>query len=135
MMTISFNYWTDLMRCGCGGNVGGKTTVALDDQEEKAFLDAIEPAHETRDMLGYFRDNLSPSLSEKICNAITEDFRRVMAQDAIDSVGKEVFSDEMTDEEFDSMSDDELVDRLIAETDYSDEEDDYLIVDIEIING
>ena len=134
MKTIRFDYWTNLMRCGCGGNVGGNTTVEMDEQEEKAFLDAIELAKEDRDMLGYFKANLSPSLSEKISKAIVEDFRRVMAKDAIDIVGKGVFSPEMTDEEFDNMSDEELVDRLVAETDYSDEEDDYVIVDIEIIN-
>lgn len=48
-------------------------------------------------------------------------------------VGKDVFSSEMTDEEFENMSDEELVDRLVAETDYS-EDDDYVIVDIQIIN-
>ena len=134
MKTIRFNYWTNLMRCGCGGNVGGNATVNLDEQEEKAFLEALVPAKEGRDMLGYFRDNLSPSLSEKVIDAIVSDFRRVMAQDAIDMVGKDVFSSEMTDEEFNSLSDEELVDRLVSETDYSDE-DDYVIVDIEIVNG
>ena len=133
MKTIRFNYWTNLMRCGCGGNVGGNATVNLDEQEEKAFLEALVPAKEGRDMLGYFRDNLSPSLSEKVIDAIVSDFRRVMAQDAIDMVGKDVFSSEMTDEEFNSLSDEELVDRLVSETDYSDE-DDYVIVDIEIVN-
>ena len=131
MKTIRFNYWTNLMRCGCGGNVGGTTSVNLDEQEEKAFLDAISPAKEGRDMLGYFRENLSPSLSDRICDAVIADFQRVMAQDAIDMVGKDVFSSEMTDEEFESMSDEELVDRLVSETDYT--EDDYVIVDIEII--
>jgi len=121
------------MRCGCGGNVGGNTTVDLDEQEEKEFYDALEPAKEERDMLGYFKANLSPSLSDKLCSTIIGDFRRVMAQDAIDMVGKDVFSSEMTDEEFENMSDEELVDRLIAETDCS-EDDDYVIVDIEIIN-
>ena len=131
MKTIRFNYWTNLMRCGCGGNVGGNAAVNLDEQEEKAFLEALVPAKEGRDMLGYFRDNLSPSLSEKVIDAIVSDFRRVMAQDAIDMVGKDVFSSEMTDEEFNSLSDEELVDRLVSETDYT--EDDYVIVDIEII--
>ena len=113
--------------------MGGNTAVDLDEQEEKAFLDAISPAKEGRDMLGYFRENLSPSLSDRICDAVITDFRRVMAQDAIDMVGKDVFSSDMTDEEFNSMSDEELVDRLVSETDYS-EEDDYVIVDIELIN-
>jgi len=121
------------MRCGCGGNVGGNTTVDLDEQEEKEFYDALEPAKEERDMLGYFKANLSPSLSDKLNSAIIGDFRRVMAQDAIDMVGKDAFSSEMTDEEFENLSDEQLVDRLVAETDYS-EDDDYVIVDIEIIN-
>lgn len=133
MKTIRFNYWTNLMRCGCGGNVGGNTAVDLDEHEENAFAEAIDLAKEGRDMLGYFKDHLSPSLSEKVCDAIISDFRRVMAQDAINMVGKDVFSSEMTDEEFNSMSDEELVDRLVSETDYS-EEDDYVIVDIELIN-
>lgn len=133
MKTIRFNYWTNLMRCGCGGNVGGNAAVNLDEQEEKAFLEALVPAKEGRDMLGYFRDNLSPSLSEKVYDAIISDFRRVMALDAINMVGKDVFSSEMTEEEFNSMSDEELVDRLVSETDYTDEED-YVIVDIEIVN-
>lgn len=131
MKTIRFNYWTNLMRCGCGGNVGGTTSVDLDEQEEKAFLDTIDPAKERRDMLGYFRENLSPSLSDRICGAVIADFQRVMAQDAIDMVGKDVFSSEMTDEEFESMTNEELVDRLVSETDYT--EEDYVIVDIEII--
>ena len=76
---------------------------------------------------------ISPLLSVKVCEAIISDFRRVMAQDAINMVGKDVFSSDMTDEEFNSMSDEELVDRLVSETDYS-EEDDYVIVDIELIN-
>lgn len=133
MKTIRFNYWTNLMSCGCGGNVGGYTAVALDEQEEKSFVEAIAPAKEERDMLGYFKDHLSPSLCEKVCEAIISDFRRVMAQDAIDMVGKDVFSSDMTGEEFNSMSDEELVDRLVSETDYS-EEDDYVIVDIELMN-
>ena len=133
MKTIRFNYWTNLMRCGCGGNVGGNAAVNLDEQEEKAFLEALVPAKEGRDMLGYFRDNLSPSLSEKVYDAIISDFRRVMALDAINMVGKDVFSSEMTEEEFNSMSDEELVDRLVSETEYTDEED-YVIVDIEIVN-
>ena len=133
MKTLRFNYWTNLMRCGCGGNVGGNAAVNLDEQEEKAFLEALVPAKEGRDMLGYFRDNLSPSLSEKVYDAIISDFRRVMALDAINMVGKDVFSSEMTEEEFNSMSDEELVDRLVSETDYTDEED-YVIVDIEIVN-
>ena len=97
MKTIRFNYWTNLMRCGCGGNVGGNTAVILDEQEEKAFSEAIAPAKEGRDMLGYFKDHLAPSLSEKVCDAIISDFRRVMAQDAINMVGKDVFSSDMTD--------------------------------------
>lgn len=133
MKTVRFNYWTDLMRCGCGGNVGGNTSVVLDETDERSFMDALEQAKEERDMLGYFKANLSPSLSDKICSAITEDFKRVTAKDAIDMVGKDVFSSEMTDEEFENMSDEELVDRLVAETDYS-EDDDYVIVDIEIIH-
>ena len=133
MKTIRFNYWTNLMRCGCGGNVGGNAAVNLDEQEEKAFLEALVPAKEGRDMLGYFRDNLSPSLSEKVYDAIISDFRRVMALDAINMVGKDAFSSEMTEEEFNSMSDEELVDRLVSETEYTDEED-YVIVDIEIVN-
>ena len=133
MKTVRFDYWTNLMHCGCGGNVGGNATVELDEQEAKSFLEAIEPAKEDRDMLGYFKANLSPSLSEKLNHAIHSDFRRVMAKDAICMVGKNVFSSNMTDEEFESLSDEELVDRLVAETDYSNEED-YVIVDIEIIN-
>ena len=113
--------------------MGGNTAVILDEQEEKAFSEAIAPAKEGRDMLGYFKDHLAPSLSEKVCDAIISDFRRVMAQDAINMVGKDVFSSDMTDEEFDSMSEEERVDRLVSETDYS-EEDDYVIVDIELIN-
>ncbi len=131
MKTIRFNYGTNLMRCGCGGNVGGTTAIDLDEQDVKAFKDAVEPAKEGRDMLGYFKANLSPSLSERICDAVIADFRRVMAQNAIYMVGKDVFSSEMTDEEFESMSDEELVDRLVSETDYT--EEDYVIVDIEII--
>ena len=109
MKAIRFNYWTDLMRCGCGGNVGGTATVELDEQEEQSFLEAIEPAKEDRDMLGYFRANLSPSLGKKLNDAIVSDFRHVMAQDAICMVGKDVFSSVMTDEEFESLSDEELV--------------------------
>ena len=77
MKTLRFNYWTNLMRCGCGGNVGGNAAVNLDEQEEKAFLEALVPAKEGRDMLGYFRDNLSPSLSDRICGAVIADFQRV----------------------------------------------------------
>jgi len=132
MKTISFDYWTDLMRCGCGGNVGGSTSITLNDDYATAFIESIVPAMSTRDMLKYFKENLPEELSGIICKTITTDFERVMAYDAICSCGSEVFSSNITEEEFESLTKDQLIDRLLNETEGERGEADYVIVDIEI---
>lgn len=128
MKKIYFEYWTDLMNCGCGGNVGGKCSIELNDADAQTLKDALLPARETRDMLAYFDEHLPKALSENIRSTITNDFKFVTAGDAFDAVGMEVFSE--IPEGYEKMSRSELLERLVSETDYSDME--FTIVDIEI---
>lgn len=86
--TMTLNYWTGMMRCGCGGEVGGKIVVPVT-QEEKAYIESCKDL-DLRVFTQKLKDE-KPSLLERIHAAAVEALEIQMAEDAY---GYYDFSDE-----------------------------------------
>lgn len=130
MATVTIDYWTNLCRC-FGSNVGGSCTIEMTDEELALFREVNEQAQKdgAKNIIMYFDGKLPDDLMENIDYEIYQSLSRIEAEDAIDSYGIECFSD-MSEEEYDEMSREELIERCMED---SDGVLDYSIVEIKIL--
>ena len=130
MATVTIDYWTNLCRC-FGSNVGGSCTIEMTDEELALFREVNEQAKKdgAKNIIMYFDGKLPDELMENIDYEIYQSLSRIEAEDAIDSYGIECFSD-MSEEEYDEMSREELIERCMED---SDGVLDYSIVEIKIL--
>lgn len=130
MATVTIEYLTNLCRC-FGSNVGGSCTIEMTDEELALFREVNEQAKKdgAKNIIMYFDGKLPDELMENIDYEIYQSLSRIEAEDAIDSYGIECFSD-MSEEEYDEMSREELIERCMED---SDGVLDYSIVEIKIL--
>ena len=83
---------------------------------------------EAEDVIKYFDGKMPDDLKDKIDYEIYQSFRRVEAEDALDSYGFDCFSNLSLDE-YEEMSREELIERCM---DDADGELDFYVVDIQI---
>ena len=131
MKNVNFKYWTDMCHC-MGANVGGECSMRLTEEELQLFSEANKKAiaEGADDILAYFEEALPEELAEKIADTIYDDVNRNMAEDALCSCGEECFPN-MSSEEYCELSREELIDRLIEE---SEPFYDYCIVEIKFLD-
>ena len=114
-MEVTFDFWTNLCGCG-GGNVGGSCTMEMTEEELKLFQEVNEQAkeNEAENIIDYFEGKMPDELRERIDCAIHTAFDRQEAEDYIRIFGIDCFSN-MSEEEFDDLSMEELIDRCIED--------------------
>lgn len=114
-MNVTFDFWTNLCGCG-GGNVGGTCTMEISEDELQVFKQANEMAEEdeAEKIIDYFEGKMPEELRERIDHAIFRAFQRQEAEDSIRCYGIDCFSN-MSEEEFDDLSMEELIDRCIED--------------------
>lgn len=83
---------------------------------------------EAEDVIKYFDGKMPDDLKDKIDYEIYQSFRRVEAEDALDSYGFDCFSNLSLDE-YEEMSREELIERCMEE---ADGELDFYVVEIQI---
>ena len=129
MATVTLDYWTNLCRC-FGSNVGGSCTVEMTEEELALFRKINDQAieDEAEDVIKYFDGKMPDDLKDKIDYEIYQSFRRVEAEEALDSYGFDCFSN-MSLEEYEEMSREELIERCMEE---ADGELDFYVVEIQI---
>ena len=114
-MEVTFDFWTNLCGCG-GGNVGGSCTMEMTEEELKLFQEVNGQAKEdeAENIIDYFEGKMPDELRERIDCAIHTAFDRQEAEDYIRIFGIDCFSN-MSEEEFDDLSMEELIDRCIED--------------------
>ena len=129
MATVTLNYWTNLCRC-FGGNVSGTCNIEMTNEELELFREINDQAteNEAEDIIEYFDGKMPDELKDKIDYEIYQSFRRVEAEDALDSYGFDCFSSLSLDE-YEEMSREELIERCMEE---ADGELDFYVVEIQI---
>jgi hypothetical protein len=130
MATVTIDYWTNLCRC-FGSNVGGSCTIEMTDEELALFREVNEQAIKdgAKNIIMYFDGKLPDELKDNIDYEIYQSLSRIEAEDAIDSYGIECFLD-MSEEEYDELSREELIERCMEE---SDGVLDFSVVEIKIL--
>lgn len=105
--------------------------IEMTDEELALFREVNEQAQKdgAKNIFMYFDGKLPNELMENINYEIYQSLSRIEAEDAIDSYGIECFSD-MSEEEYDEMSREELIERCMED---SDGVLDYSIVEIKIL--
>ena len=102
----------------------------MTNEELELFREINDQAteNEAEDIIEYFDGKMPDELKDKIDYEIYQSFRRVEAEDALDSYGFDCFSSLSLDE-YEEMSREELIERCIEE---ADAELDFYVVEIQI---
>lgn len=114
-MEVTFDYWTNLCSCG-GGNVGGSCTMEMTEEEYILFKDINSKAKtgDVRNIIEYFEGKMPEELRERIDCEIYASFERQETESMIRSYGIDCFNN-LSQEEYDEMTMDELIDRCIED--------------------
>ena len=114
-MEVTFDYWTNLCSCG-GGNVGGSCTMEMTEEEYILFKDINSKAKtgNVGNIIEYFEGKMPEELRERIDYEIYTAFERKETESMIRSYGIDCFNN-LSQEEYDEMTMDELIDRCIED--------------------
>ena len=105
--TMTLKYWTGLMRCGCGGEVGGEVTLDVT-PDEKAYLLSCKGLDEKEFTQKLKEENLA--LWERIHSSSVEALEIQMAED--------VFGDfDFSDKKFEGWSHAQKIDYIRKDAD------------------
>ena len=114
-MEVTFDYWTNLCSCG-GGIVGGSCTMEMTEEEFCLFKEINAKAEEedAGNIIEYFEGKMPDELRKRIGCDIYAAFERQETESMIRSYGIDCFNS-LSQEEYDEMTMDELIDRCIED--------------------